>query len=796
MPFSNLVPRNVSEKLWKWRYKLRHLGDSGEKTLSDFSSAQSAVSDGKKKTENKGGSKSSSTPAAASTGADNTSKNCELGANASVKTLYEGPNSREGRFDWVDYPPKQLSKSAAKAQSRVAIKVFKVKDTEKPVISGRFSLRYHMIEIQNPLLVAAAAEILKKQDMHLDVGDNAVFQYPFQELYFGYDDFVARLSALDETEPGHPLKPFLRLFVALLDDIFAGTRAKLKALRADGLVSFKLAWAFFPKNTTVISWGNNCELLSKVTKTTYQCMAGGRKALAIEGKVLRFDGASFLWEDHSINIPSFLGNLPVTDLAAYPLEFHDAADDVQLRLTSRGRKVLDYQGLTYVNYNGIAIHSDGADVQKHNVEGRVLVDVIGYKKHHLAQGSREGSDPQTKKQLLVSDGGSGPRTKRELVVNDDDSAETAADGKTATGLSAAAAGLKRLSPAAQERNKRDMLAREAKEPHLMFMLPVIEGYALKNKLWVSFFVEDIKPMVWNDQAYDHLVYDEQQKDLIMSFVESHGSGEGGTSTTAVQRRHKAMEDVIAGKGQGLVMLLSGPPGTGKTLMAEAVADRTQRPLFYLQAEDLGINAAVLGANIKKVFQMATEWDAVILLDEADVFMAERHPQDIARNELVSIFLRELEYFRGIIFLTTNLYSTIDSAFRSRVSLHLIFNSLTPEARTLIWRKFLDRLPPREPASPAAIEGLEGPDKEQRGGFSGDGAEAELDDDLLTDQDIKELAAWQLNGREIKTAVKMTRTWCDHKGYPLTLSRLENGIKVTSPHATKCSHEKDTSLYDE
>jgi SpoVK/Ycf46/Vps4 family AAA+-type ATPase len=81
------------------------------------------------------------------------------------------------------------------------------------------------------------------------------------------------------------------------------------------------------------------------------------------------------------------------------------------------------------------------------------------------------------------------------------------------------------------------------------------------------------------------------------------------------------------------MLLSGPPGTGKTLMAEAVADRTRRPLFYLQAEDLGINAAVLGANIKKVFQMATEWDAVILLDEADVFMAERHPQDIARNEL-------------------------------------------------------------------------------------------------------------------------------------------------------------------
>src|SRR3954463_7894470 len=93
--------------------------------------------------------------------------------------------------------------------------------------------------------------------------------------------------------------------------------------------------------------------------------------------------------------------------------------------------------------------------------------------------------------------------------------------------------------------------------------------------------------------------------------------------------------------------------------------------------------------------MATEWDAVILLDEADVFMAERHPQDIARNELVSIFLRELEYFKGIIFLTTNLYDTIDKAFRSRVSLHLLFNALSADARLSIWRKFLDRIPPAE-----------------------------------------------------------------------------------------------------
>jgi SpoVK/Ycf46/Vps4 family AAA+-type ATPase len=315
---------------------------------------------------------------------------------------------------------------------------------------------------------------------------------------------------------------------------------------------------------------------------------------------------------------------------------------------------------------------------------------------------------------------------------------------------------------------------------------------------VSFFVDDISPMVWNDKAYEHLVYDEQQKDLVLSFVENHG-------------QRKTAEDVILGKGQGLIILLSGPQGTGKTLMAEAVADRTHKPLFYLQAEDLGINPATLGSNIKKVFEMATEWDAVILLDEADVFMAERNPNDIARNELVSIFLRELEYFRGIIFLTTNLYSTIDSAFRSRVSLHLLFKPLPPAARLLVWQKFLDRLPPPEGR---VTELADGDEEEKKGNPAKDSAvaagkkpaaaegaataAAALAKTALTEEDLAELSLWQLNGREIKNAVKMVRAWCDNKAYNMTLARLESGIRVTSPHAGKqgsAAGRDADSLYD-
>ena len=54
---------------------------------------------------------------------------------------------------------------------------------------------------------------------------------------------------------------------------------------------------------------------------------------------------------------------------------------------------------------------------------------------------------------------------------------------------------------------------------------------------MSFYVEDIKPMKYNEQAFDHLVYDEQQKDLVLSFVENHG------------KSRSQLEDVILGKGR-------------------------------------------------------------------------------------------------------------------------------------------------------------------------------------------------------------------------------------------------------
>lgn len=319
--------------------------------------------------------------------------------------------------------------------------------------------------------------------------------------------------------------------------------------------------------------------------------------------------------------------------------------------------------------------------------------------------------------------------------------------------------VQRLSAEKQAANKTAVLSDAANLP---FISPVLHGYSLKAKLWLMFHINDMRPVQWNDEAYEHLVYPEEQKDLVLSFVQNHRSSASAAAADGV-------DDVILGKGRGLVMLLSGPPGTGKTLTAEATADQTRRPLFCVQAEDLGTNAAQLGSQLKRAFAMAADWNAVVLLDEADVFMAVRQVSDVARNELVSIFLRELEYFSGTIFLTTNLLQNIDQAFRSRVDIHLLFNPLPPAAREVLWRKFLKRLP-------TAISKVAGTKADARA----------LDNaaPLLDDAAFKTLSYWDLNGREIKNAVKTVRTWCVCKGYTMDLARLEAGIRVTAPMARK------------
>lgn len=95
-------------------------------------------------------------------------------------------------------------------------------------------------------------------------------------------------------------------------------------------------------------------------------------------------------------------------------------------------------------------------------------------------------------------------------------------------------------------------------------------------------------------------------------------------------------------------------------------------------------------QLSRVFQTANHWNALILLDEADVYLEQRSKHDVTRNKLVTVFLRKIEYCEGIMFLTTNRVSNFDEAILSRIHLMLKYNELRIESRDQIWRHLLRR----------------------------------------------------------------------------------------------------------
>ena len=281
--------------------------------------------------------------------------------------------------------------------------------------------------------------------------------------------------------------------------------------------------------------------------------------------------------------------------------------------------------------------------------------------------------------------------------------------------------------------------------------PLLRGYSLKNKLWLNFFVNCVKDIEWQTDAFDRLVLPKNQKELILGFTES-------------QRKFRdTFDDVIEGKGKGMIILLCGPPGVGKTLTSESVAEEMKVPLYMMSAGDLGFDPRKVETKLQDILEMCSRWNAVLLLDEADVFLEQRSLHELERNKLVSIFLRVLEYYEGTMFLTTNRVQTFDPAFQSRIHISLDYQELSIDSRKMIWKNFLD---------------------------------SSSHDHTISAAQLKELSRMNMNGRQIKNILKIARLLASRKEESLSLEHIRTTMDVTQHlhNETQFSERTKGSLY--
>lgn len=143
-------------------------------------------------------------------------------------------------------------------------------------------------------------------------------------------------------------------------------------------------------------------------------------------------------------------------------------------------------------------------------------------------------------------------------------------------------------------------------------------------------------------------------------------------------------DIIEGKSAGNVILCKGLPGVGKTLTAEVYSELIERPLYSIHSGSLGTTAEDIEKNLRAIFQRSKRWNCVLLLDEADVFVV-RRGENIEQNAIVAEFLRTLEYFDGLLFLTTNRPNDIDEAIVSRCAAIIHYDIPGREDTASVWK---------------------------------------------------------------------------------------------------------------
>ena len=216
-------------------------------------------------------------------------------------------------------------------------------------------------------------------------------------------------------------------------------------------------------------------------------------------------------------------------------------------------------------------------------------------------------------------------------------------------------------------------------PHLQLPVhPLVPCFDLKRHARLRAHVNNLTEYKFRREVAEGLVIPETDRDLIDLLVDQSSN---------------VFQDVVEGKGRSMNILSGGPAGTGKTLTAEVFAEFKERPLYNVQCSQLGLDPETIEKNLAVVLQRANRWNAVLLLDEADVYIRERG-DDLTHNAIVGVFLRMLEYANCILFMTTNMPEIVDDAIASRCIVALRYDVPSTEAQFKIWRNLaeLNNLP--------------------------------------------------------------------------------------------------------
>ncbi|KAF4637186.1 hypothetical protein G7Y89_g892 [Cudoniella acicularis] len=404
-----------------------------------------------------------------------------------------------------------------------------------------------------------------------------------------------------------------------------------------------------------------------------------------------YNGTSYGPVSHCFEITDYEGEKDISTCEVYPMRFVKDSERIKANLKSRGERFQTVVREKHVYYDRWTLTQGPTEDVKpghrsnsEHIDGEVIVDFVeGFKADSsLNPPPFNGLDsftdanwPKGDDELLIQHWASGPKSKmlgeiREITQR----WEFFGDYLTSRH--------KKNSKSLEVWEATSYLERLEVEDLILLPRRVV-GYAFRERKFVMLDIEASQDVPTPQNVFRDLKIDPDHKRMVKSLVKTHFEKQN------MQRRKPNIglnQDLIRGKGSGLVILLHGVPGVGKTATAEAVAQANKKPLFAITCGNLGFTPKDVETSLRDIFRLAHLWDCVLLLDEADIFLSRQEFTNIS-----AVFLRVLEYYSGILFLTTNRVRALDEAFKSRIHVSLYYPPLSKEQTLAIFEVNIRKL---------------------------------------------------------------------------------------------------------
>ncbi|KAJ4139718.1 hypothetical protein NW768_001061 [Fusarium equiseti] len=643
------------------------------------------------------------------------------GEECRIQTLYEGAPKCNCCTNWVEEYPDNLRMNIEQ-EKEIKQKAIILR-MRKSHSDGKL-LELDSVVVQNSSLKQTLSEVFDGYQGITTSLKKLVFKAPFHPFYYRWNRFSDILER--QRKENHPGYLFSQLLYKKLHAELRDEMAEIKDHMEQGVVTHNFLWALFEPGLLLFGIVDGKERFFIVEDCSYD----REGHFILFTKFVDWNGHEFGYNNKASKICRFYGTENIAQLPIYPFHFHPSASGVKERAIERGRKFQELQGTHYKAYSGPLKLEVGRDQTiERKVEERVVIDASSYFDHKGRPLKLDNlAEDSIRPRLGVTDNRHiEPPTGEIHTMTEVQRQQYLFPRQNKTQNQRNATGLKQSSEQKEESGN------GLNEKQLLLCNSNVKGYPLKTKIWGEFEIDHITDIAWNDDAFANLVLPSGYKNLVTCFVEGQAS------------HTSDFDDIIQGKGLGVVILLVGTPGTGKTLTAEAVADNTRKPLYILSSGELGNEAEEVEHRLNEVLRLAEKWDAVLLFDECDVFLQQRSMDHLQHNEIVAVFLRVIEYYRGILILTTNRGNAIDGAFQSRIHLTLHYPDLDAAAREKVWRR-------------CTIDSNS--------------------ETSLSHQALKNLSQLPMNGRQIRNVVKISRILAGKEESRLGLKQIRTVLEAT------------------